>query len=153
MAQLQSHIVRRHGAWSNSTSQVVLTYDARFLRRKVIQTQVGDMLVDLEHTMSIDHGDAFELTDGRFIECIAADEPLLKVRGDLVHLAWHIGNRHSPCQIEPEYLLIQHNHVMADMLSKLGAHVEDVVMPFTPLGGAYGHGRTHGHDHESGHAH
>ena len=66
---------------------------------------------------------------------------------DLVRLAWHIGNRHTPCQIEADRLLIQQNHVMWDMLALLGATVKDVSEPFTPEGGAYGHGRTHGHRH------
>jgi len=33
------------------------------------------------------------------------------------------------------------------MLGKLGATTREVVEPFTPEGGAYGHGRTHGHAH------
>ena len=33
------------------------------------------------------------------------------------------------------------------MLEGLGASVEHVTAPFTPEGGAYGHGRTHGHEH------
>ena len=33
------------------------------------------------------------------------------------------------------------------MLKLLGATLRDVVEPFTPEGGAYGHGRTHAHDH------
>jgi urease accessory protein len=48
-------------------------------------------------------------------------------------------------------LLIQRDHVMADMLAKIGASVTEVVEPFTPEGGAYGHGRTHGHDHSHAH--
>jgi urease accessory protein len=31
------------------------------------------------------------------------------------------------------------------MLAKLGARVRPVMAPFSPEGGAYGHGRTHGH--------
>ena len=33
------------------------------------------------------------------------------------------------------------------MLEGLGASVTQVTAPFTPEGGAYGHGRTHGHEH------
>ena len=79
-------------------------------------------------------------------------EPLLEVKGQPLHrLAWHIGNRHSPCQIEENRLLIQKDHVMARMLAQLGADTREVIEPFTPEGGAYGHGRTHGHDHSAGH--
>jgi len=78
----------------------------------------------------------------------AAPEDLLQVTGDLPRLCWHLGNRHTPCQIETERLLIRHDHVLADMLERLGATVDKVNEPFTPEGGAYGHGRTMGHSHD-----
>lgn len=132
---------------------VTLDYDARFLRRKVLTTDAGvQVLVDLPKTTSLNAGDALETSDGRKIGIRAAAEPLLEVRGARLHrIAWHIGNRHTPCQIEADRLLIQRDHVMADMLQKIGAAVTEVVEPFTPEGGAYGHGRTHGHDHSHQH--
>jgi urease accessory protein len=135
--------------WSGACDLVTLTYDDRFLRRKVLTTAHGErFLVDLPQTTSLNHGDAFELTDGRLIEVIAAKEPLIEVTGpDLTRLAWHIGNRHTPCQIDPDRLLIQHDHVIRDMLAQLGATLRDISEPFTPEGGAYGHGCTHGHAH------
>lgn len=144
-----AHSLRRKGGWSNASAVCTLSYDERFLRRKVLETeQGGRFLVDLDHTESLDDGDAFELSDGKLIAVNAAPENLLEVTGnDLVRLAWHIGNRHTPCQIESARLLIQRNHVMSDMLKLLGATLRDVVEPFTPEGGAYGHGRTHAHDH------
>ncbi|MCF2872389.1 urease accessory protein UreE [Octadecabacter sp. G9-8] len=148
MVDYSCHNIRRAGHWSGNFDLCVLTYDERFLRRKVIKTAHGEtLLVDLEHTTSVENGDAFELTDGRVIECIAADEDLYKITGDLVRLVWHIGNRHTPCQMAPDHVLIQRNHVMKGMLEKLGAGIEEVHWPFTPEGGAYGHGRTHGHAH------
>jgi len=134
-----------HGA----AEQVTLSYDARFLRRKVLTTDAGArFLVDLVQTTSLNAGDAFVLEDGRLIGVEPAVEPLLEVSGpDLVRLAWHIGNRHTPCQIGSGALLIQRDHVLRDMLEKLGATLREVTQPFTPEGGAYGHGRTHGHAH------
>ena len=73
--------------------------------------------------------------------------PLLEITGDLVQLAWHIGNRHTPCQIESDRLLIQKDAVIGHMLEHLGATVTQIEAPFTPEGGAYGHGRTHSHEH------
>ena len=49
--------------------------------------------------------------------------------------------------------MIQKDHVLEDMLRLLGADIEKLEAPFTPEGGAYGHGRTHSHDHEHFHAH
>ncbi len=105
-------------------------------------------IVDLAQTSSLDHGDAVELPCGTRVGILAAPEALLEIKGqDLVRLAWHIGNRHTPCQIETERLLIQRDHVIQDMLAKLGAELREVTEPFTPEGGAYGHGRTHSHAH------
>jgi urease accessory protein len=125
---------------------VVLTYDERFLRRKRLVTVHDEgFLVDLAETTSLAHGDFLELNDGRLIEVIAAEEPLLVVTGDLARLAWHIGNRHTPCQVDADRLLIRQDHVLEAMLAQLGATLARSMEPFTPEGGAYGHGRTMGH--------
>ncbi|HIP24010.1 MAG TPA: urease accessory protein UreE [Rhodobacteraceae bacterium] len=128
---------------------VTLTYDERFLRRKLLASDSGEeFLVDLPETVSLNCGDAFKLDDGRLIGVIPAQEDLLEVKGpDLIRLAWHIGNRHTPCQLGQTRLLVQREPVMRDMLLKLGADLRDVSEAFTPEGGAYGHGRTHGHAH------
>lgn len=150
MLTAQSYHAHTHGA---HTDHVELTYEDRFLRRKVLTLASGaQLLVDLPHTTSLDHGGALITTDGGEVRIDAAPEPLLEVTGDALHrIAWHIGNRHTPCQIEATRLLIQRDHVMADMLSKIGADTREVIEPFTPEGGAYGHGRTHGHDHSHSH--
>ncbi len=146
--------IRRAPLGAEAAERVVLTYDGRLLRRRKLQA-AGDLafLADLPETVSLDHGDAFVLEDGRLVAVEAAPEALLQVTGDLPRLAWHIGNRHTPCQIEPGRLLIQRDHVLAKMLAGLGAEVAEVTAPFTPEGGAYGHGRTMGHDHGPGHDH
>jgi len=127
---------------------VTLTYDARFLRRKRLVTVHDEgFLVNLADTISVEHGDCFRLADGRLIEVSAAEEAVLAVTGDLARLAWHIGNRHTPCQIEAGRLVIRQDHVLEGMLLGLGALVERRIEPFTPEGGAYGHGRTMGHEH------
>ncbi len=127
---------------------LTLTYEDRLIRRKRLLTDQGEaVLVDLPETVSLAHGDALVLSDGRLATVVAAPEPLIEVRGDLARLSWHIGNRHTPCQIFPDRLLIREDHVMADMLFRLGADVARVIAPFTPEGGAYGHGRTLGHAH------
>ncbi|WP_170367277.1 urease accessory protein UreE [Ruegeria arenilitoris] len=144
-----SQKIRRNGQWDETHGTVMLNYEDRFLRRRMLRTaQNEEFLVDLSQTTSLDGGDAFELADGRLIEVVAAEEDLFAVTGpDLTRLAWHIGNRHTPCQIQPDRLVIRRDHVIRDMLLKLGATVQDIRAPFSPEGGAYGHGRTHGHSH------
>ena len=137
------------GSWSGDAAQCALDYTGRFLRRKRLSTVAGKpFLVDLEHTTSLNHGDALQLDTGELVEIIAAREDLLRITGpDLVRLAWHVGNRHTPCQINGDHLLIQADPVIGHMLEHLGATLTAVSEPFTPEGGAYGHGRTHPHEH------
>lgn len=128
---------------------VPLAHHERLLRRKRLQTVHDEgFLVDLPRTTAVEQGDAFVLEDGRLIDVVAAEEPLIEVRGtDLVRIAWHVGNRHAPCQIEPGRLLVLRDRVMRDLLLRLGATVADVSEPFAPEGGAYGEGHTMGHSH------
>lgn len=149
MTDLSSaHSLCRAGSWGKAFDTVVLSYDDRILRRKrLITAQGAGFLVSLAETISVYHGDAFQLLDGRLIEVIAAEEPVLVVTGDLARLAWHIGNRHTPCQIEAARLVIARDHVLEAMLRQLGANVAHRMAAFTPEGGAYGHGRTMGHSH------
>lgn len=149
MTQPTAQILHRAGQWPRlATGRVVLGYDERFLRRKRLVMASGEgFMVDLAETTNLLAGDAFELADGRLVEVAAAEEAVLAIRGDLVRLAWHIGNRHTPCQIERDRLLIRADHVLADMLRGLGATVTEGREPFTPEGGAYGLGRTMGHAH------
>ena len=133
---------------------VILDYDARMVRRKRLVTAEGrGFLVDLAEVTNLDAWWGFELEDGTTLEIVPADEALVEVTGDLPRLAWHIGNRHTPCQIEENRLLIRHDHVIEAMLAQLGARLRPVTGPFTPEGGAYGHGRTMGHDHAHSHDH
>ena len=139
-----AHRITGAGTWTKAYDRVVLGYDERFLRRKrLVTTRDEGFLVSLAETVSVAHGDAFELVDGRLIEIIAADEPVLVVTGNMPKLAWHIGNRHTPCQIEAARLVIRQDHVLEAMLRQMGAHVIPRMEPFTPEGGAYGRGRRH----------
>ncbi len=127
---------------------VILGYDERLLRRKRLVTAHDEgFLVDLPNVTNLDDHWGFLLEDGRAIQIIAAEEPLVEITGDLPRLAWHIGNRHTPCQIEASRLLIRRDNVLEAMLAQLGASLSFVQEPFTPEGGAYGTGRTMGHSH------
>lgn len=153
--------VYKSGEWTGpAAASCALSYEDRFFRRRKLTTGAGWALVaDFSQTTSLDHGDALALDDGRLVEITAAPEALLAVTGEnLVQLAWHIGNRHTPCQIDAARLLIRDDPVIGHMLEHLGAHLAKVTEPFTPEGGAYGHGRTHSHEHgatahEHAHAH
>jgi urease accessory protein len=150
MFPLPAHTHLRRGDWQGpAQAHAVLSYDERFLRRKRITCEGGaSVMVDLAETTSLDAGDALQTVDGRLIEVVAAAEPVVEVTGpNLARLAWHIGNRHTPCQILADRLVIRQDHVLEAMLTQLGARMVRIIAPFRPEGGAYGHGRTLGHDH------
>ncbi|MEM7545722.1 MAG: urease accessory protein UreE [Pseudomonadota bacterium] len=130
---------------------VTLTYQERYRRRCRLVTDGGRAIIlDLAELTELRDGAALVLACGSHIAISAAAEPLAAINAagaDLARLAWHIGNRHTPCQIGPDHILIQRDHVLEEMLCGLGAAVSHVDAPFQPEGGAYGHGRTHGHAH------
>ena len=146
------------GEWSHvATDIVVLDFDHRHRRRLRMQGEGGlDFLLDLPEAVAIRNGDGLLLEDGRIVSVKASDEPLVEVRAadplHLVRLAWHLGNRHLPVQIEADRLLIREDHVIEAMLVSLGAAVTHVEAPFDPEGGAYG-GHSHEGDHGHGHGH
>ena len=146
--RLAQHI-ETHIQTGDAADTVTLDYEARFLRRKRLISDAGEpFLVELAETQSLSQGEGFRLDDGRIIAVIAAAEPLLAVRhGNLARIAWHVGNRHTPCQIADDHILIREDKVLQAMLEGLGASVTRASAPFKPEGGAYGHGRTHGHEH------
>ncbi len=145
---LGSKILRK-GEWLKADDHVILDYDARLLRRKRLEAASGaSFLVDLPETVSLNEGDAIGLSDGRIIEVRAAIEPIVLITGDLPRLAWHIGNRHTPCQIAQTHLAIRRDPVLETMLVGLGAKLTPQIAPFRPEGGAYGMGRTFGHSHD-----
>ncbi len=130
---------------------VTLDYAGRFVRRKRLVSDAGiSLMLDLPETVSLDDGDMLVRGDGGRVRVRAAPEALIELRAGgavLARLAWHIGNRHTPAQIEADRILIQEDRVMAAMLGKLGAETRTVREPFRPEGGAYGTGRTLGHHH------
>ncbi|MEM7426365.1 MAG: urease accessory protein UreE [Pseudomonadota bacterium] len=129
---------------------VTLTQDQRFRRRlKLTSDQGMAFLLDLPEAILLRHGDDLLLEDGRKVRVLAVPEELLEVRAKddrhLLRLAWHLGNRHLETQIEETRILIRRDHVIQDMLERLGARTAEVVEPFNPEGGAYGNRHTHEH--------
>ena len=129
--------------------EISLSYEERFIRRKKLIANNGtEFLVNLEETVSVDENHYFELDNGKLIKVISKEENLIEITGDnLKQIIWHIGNRHLPCQIEENRILIQDDNVILDMVLKLHGNVKKVIEKFNPEGGAYGLGRTHSHKH------
>ena len=129
--------------------EISLSYEERFIRRKKLKANNGtEFLVNLEETVSVDEHHFFELENGHLIKILSKEENLIEITGDnLKQIILHIGNRHLPCQIEENRILIQDDAVIIEMVLKLQGNVKKVFEKFKPEGGAFGMGRTHSHKH------
>jgi urease accessory protein len=145
--------------WSaQPIDRVVLDYDDRFRRRIVLRGQRGTrFLLELAEPRLLMDGDGLKLDTGKIVAVEAAAESLAEITcengAELVRVAWHLGNRHLPTQLMDGRLRIREDHVIIDMVEKLGAQVKLIKAPFQPEGGAYGHGQVHAHDHGHSHGH
>jgi len=149
------------GTWdaSREVDSVSLDYDRRFRRRILLTTEAGrEVLLDLPQAVRLRHGDGILLDDRGIVRVAARAEALLDIHahdeGDLVRIAWHLGNRHLPVQLLGEHIRIRADHVIEEMVELLGGHVEHVQAPFDPEAGAYAGGHQHTHDDDDhGHHH
>ena len=135
------------------------TAKSRYRRRVALRTDSGrELMLDLAEAVYLADGDGLLLDDGGIVLVRAAAEDLLEIHAAdaiaLARIAWHLGNRHTPAQITGDAILIQPDHVLAEMVEGLGAHVHKVKRPFEPEGGAYGgHGPLHASHHHAGQGH
>ena len=152
-------IHRSAGLWPKQEAAGTLTLDfnARHRRRIRLTTDQGeDVLLDLPKAVAMADGDGLLLEDGKWLKVQAAAELIVEVRhedpGQLMRLAWHLGNRHLPTEVRQTVLRIRPDHVIEHMLQGFGAVLVKVRVPFQPEGGAYS-GQRHDHDHDDGRHH
>lgn len=147
------------GTWptSESVGRVTLGFDDRHRRRVRLVDDAGEaFLLDLDDATRIADGDGLRLDAGGIVRVCAADEDVLDIScddaRDTVRMAWHIGNRHLPTQVlDDGTLRIRADHVIAEMLTRLGAAVETKTASFNPEPGAYDESAAHGHGHDHDH--
>ena len=147
--------VRRAGTWPEETAAgtVTLPWEDRHRRRIRLNDDAGEaFLLDLERTAMLSDGDGLELDDGRLLRVRAAAQPVLAVAcrspAEAARIAWHLGNRHTPIQVLADGTLrLLDDHVLADMLQRLGAMPVRRMAPFEPEPGAYAADGHAGHDH------
>jgi urease accessory protein len=142
------------GTWTDPVDEVLIDFDRRHRRRIVLRTERGAaVLVDFPQAVRLRDGDGLALEDGGIVRVRARPEALLEIHtheeGELVRIAWHLGNRHLPVQLMGDRIRIRADHVIAEMVEGLGGHVEAIEAAFDPEAGAYapaiGH---HHHDDE-----
>ncbi len=145
-------IHRPAGYWpeEKASGSLTLDFDSRHRRRiRLTADQGEDVLLDLPKAVAMADGDGLQLEDGRWLRIQAAPELVVEVRHKdptrLVRLAWYLGNRHLPTEIQDQVLRIRPDHVIEDMLHGFGAELVKLQAPFQPEGGAYSD-NSHRHD-------
>jgi urease accessory protein len=163
---------------------VTLDWDLRQKSRFEATDSLGRSVgVFLPRGSVVRGGDVLVAEDGSLIRVQAAPQSVLRITActehgspfDLTRAAYHLGNRHVPIELRPDYLHIEPDHVLAEMLRAMHLIVNPVEAPFEPESGAYsshgGHAHTHvqaqaephvhgphcdhdhDHDHDHGHGH
>jgi urease accessory protein len=141
-------IERTAAATLPAVAVLVLTAAQRQLRRQHAALDTGEpVALRLPQAASLHPGERLEASDGRIIEVRAAPEPLIAARACdaqlLARAAYHLGNRHVPICVDGLELRLQHDHVLEDLLQRLGMELRRIEAPFEPESGAYGHGHAH----------
>lgn len=72
---------------------------------------------------------------------IANERDIIEVRaadlGALLRIAWNIGNRHRPAELGPDFIIVERDPGLEEMIAGLGGQTRVAVRPFRPEGGAY----------------
>ena len=136
-------------AQARHDEELVLPFELRQKSRLRTRLASGEeMGLFLERGSVLRGGDYLKGNDGRVILVVAAAEAVLTVTctspQDLTRAAYHLGNRHVPVEVGNGWLRLGADHVLAEMLHRLGAKVIEESSPFEPEAGAYGGGHQHG---------
>jgi urease accessory protein len=149
---MRCHSILPAGTWdlSRAVDRVLIDYDDRHRRRILLRTEAGEELfLDLPQAARLRHGDGLALEGGGAVQVCAKPEKLLEIHaheeGELVRIAWHLGNRHLPVQLLGDRIRIRADHVILEMVEGLGGHVDEIDAPFDPEAGAYAGGHSHHH--------
>lgn len=136
-----------------------LSWDSRQKSRFDAQTRDGERVgVILPRGQCLRGGDVLADSEGRLVRVEAAAQAVRRIEASsafgLIRAAYHLGNRHVPIELRANYLQIEPDPVLEDMLAAMGLAVTPLQAPFEPESGAYGdQGHRHGHAHEHGHGH
>jgi len=154
MLRIDKKLPDNHGLASvmlRRAAVLTLPYDQRCRSRLAVQLDDGcEAAIFLPRGTVLRDGSVLVATDGSLVRVVAAGQPVMRVtspdRLTLMRAAYHLGNRHTPVQVAADWLQLEFDPVLRDMLLRLGVQVEEVQAAFDPENGAYGGGHRHGHD-------
>jgi urease accessory protein len=141
-------ITKRCAPRQNWDGELVLPFELRQRSRLRTTLTSGEELgLFLERGEVLRDGDFLLAEDGRAIRVVAKQERVLDIACKdpeaLVRTAYHLGNRHVPVQVGAGWLRIADDHVLRQMVERLGASVVASEAPFEPEAGAYALAHSH----------
>jgi urease accessory protein len=152
MIRIEKHSPHSDGQIQREDSAIslVLPFALRQKSRQQTNLESGEAVqLFLPHGTRLQDGDTLEATDGRKVRVRAAPETVLFVTAAspvaLLRLAYHLGNRHTAIEIGENFLRLEPDPVLEELLWRLGGSVETKFEPFEPEPGAYKGGDRHDH--------
>lgn len=138
---------QRLGAATNITVNFTLSLTAEERTRTRHRFEMPDgreLYLRLPRGTVLQDGDLLQSEDSNVVVRIAAKpEPVLTVTSkspvDLLRASYHLGNRHVPLEVAPNFLRLSPDSVLQTMLEQMGVEVKAEVVPFQPEIGAYRH--------------
>jgi urease accessory protein len=131
--------------------KLVLPFDLR--QKSRFRTTLDDgteAALYLPRGVLLRDGDFLEAEDGTLVMVVSAPENVLLVTAQTPHAlmraAYHLGNRHTRVEVGKDFLKLETDPVLQEMLLQLGMTVHEEYAPFQPEGGAYGGEHRHEHD-------
>jgi urease accessory protein len=130
------------------TFSLALTAEERTRsRHKFITEDEKEVFLRLPRGTVLQDGDILtDETHSYLMRIIAKPEPVYTVLAEtslLLKAAYHLGNRHVPVEITPDYLRLSPDSVLHNLLAQLGLEIKEEIAPFQPELGAYGQHHTH----------
>jgi urease accessory protein len=127
---------------------LALTAEERTRSRHRFETDDGKVVfLRLPRGTVLRDGDILQDENGVCVRIVAKPEPVITVYAStpllLMRAAYHLGNRHVPVEITPNYLRLSPDSVLSQMLLQLGMEITEEISPFQPELGAYGHHHSH----------
>lgn len=126
------------------TLTLALTAEERTRSRHRFEKDGEAVFLRLPRGTVLHDGDILEdETNSNLVRIAAKPEPVLTALAEtpllLLRAAYHLGNRHVPCEITASYLRFLPDSVLRSMLEQLGLKIKEEILPFQPEMGAYGH--------------
>ncbi|WGV24392.1 urease accessory protein UreE [Halotia branconii] len=131
------------------TLTLALTAEERTRSRHRFEAEGGKVVfMRLPRGVILQDGDILQdESNSSLIRITAKPEPVLTVFTPtpllLMRAAYHLGNRHVPVEITPNYLRLAKDAVLQAMLEQMGLEITAENLPFQPELGAYGQYHAH----------